>query len=369
MCARPRLDARAVGRLRELLAQRLEWEEIFRLADGYRTIPLLATNLQRHGAALLTPALRQSLQRLHQESTRHNLALSVQLLQLLERFSAAGIRVAAFKGPVAAIAIYNDLAMRACGDLDLLVARADHAAAERLLQSLGYVVQQRHPAALQSCLTHNRHATAIDLHWGMPPASLHLRTRRLWEGLCTVALLQRSVPTFCGYDCLLICAINAVKEYWKPSLHHLSDMASLTTDYNREAWRAAFTRARELGCQRILAVALLLTHRVLATPLPPGAPARLLRSRTIHRLVDEVQAHLLPAAGGHAPDEDLKPRYYRTKTAYYLALTDSPWRRCRGWLRWAFKPGKADRSLLALPKGLRFLYYLLRPLRLLLKRF
>lgn len=367
LCARPRLDAQAVSRLHDLLRRDLDWARILRLAEGYRAIPLLSVNLQQHGGVLLSPALGQELQRLHKAYTCHNLALATQLLELVRQFAAAGIRVAAFKGPVAAVLIHGDLALRACGDLDLLVSPDDHAAAERLLVNLGYRVQERHPAALQSCLAHSQHHTAIDLHWGMPPRNLPLRWERLWDAVCTVPLMGQPVPTFCGPDCLLICALNAVKEYWKPSLHYLSDMARLTGEYSAEDWRGAFLRARELGCRRALAVAAVLANRLLDVPLPQGAPARLVRRRSIRRLADEVHAHLFPA-DTDTLSEAMKPLYHRSQTAYYLALTDSPWYRLGGWLRWALTPGDADRSLVDLPRGLAFLYYLLRPLRLLLKR-
>jgi len=368
LCARPRLDDETVGRIRALLAPELDWPLIFGLAEHYRTIPLLALHLHDHAEDLLASDIRTRLQRHHLNSTRHNLVLAAEVLRLVDLVSAVGIDIVPFKGPVSAVLAYGDMAMRACGDIDLLVKPHHHGKTERLLENDGYQVQQRFQGAMQSSLWHEQRQVSVDLHWGIPPELLRLNTDRLWEDIGAVTLLGRPVPTFSIRDTLLVTAANAVKEYWKPSLHHLSDIAALTDSYTDADWLAAFDRARQIGCQRMLVTALLFAHRLLDMPLPTVGPVGLFRRRGIRKAVDELVGHLFPHPEAQTTEAPMKLKHHPALQAYYLTLTDSPWRRSRDWLNWVGAPNRTDEAFIRLPKRLRFLYFFIRPLRLLLKR-
>jgi hypothetical protein len=263
--------------------------------------------------------------------------------------------------------IYGDLAVRACGDIDLLVDPAVHGETERLLEAQGYVVKQRYPAAMQSSLWHEQRRVSIDLHWGVPPDTLQLRADRLRESLEPVTLLGRQLMTFSRCDTLLIAAINATKEYWKPSLHQLGDIAALTRDYSSADWDAALHRARSIGCRRMLLAAVELTYRLLADSLPAMSGGRSERTAAAG-VADEVQAHLFLSTAEDITDREMQLVCHAGPQSYYLALTDSLWRRGVAWLRWALTPNRADREYFDLPGRLRFLYYVLRPLRLVLSR-
>jgi hypothetical protein len=367
LCARPQVDNSTVSRILSLLQQELDWQLIFRLAEYYRTIPLLSLHLHHHATSLLASDIQAGLHEHHRNTTRHNLVLAMEVLRVIDLFLTEGVNVVPFKGPVSAMLAYGDMAMRACGDIDLLVKKNDHGKAERLLENEGYSVEIRYQDAMQSSLWHEQRRMSIDLHWGIPPEKLRLDSGRLWGDLKPITLLGRPVLTFSPCDTLLVTAINAVKEYWKPSLHHLSDIAALTRKYADEDWLAAFRRAREIGCQRMLIAAVLFTHRLLDLPLPSVGPVRLFNHQGINKVVDELQDHLFLQSGEQNLETTLKPIHHRAAQVYYLTLTDSPWRRSRDWLKWASTPNIEDQAFVKLPRTLSFLYFFLRPLRLLIK--
>ncbi|MCO6412451.1 MAG: nucleotidyltransferase family protein [Thiogranum sp.] len=368
LCARPRTDESVAHRIAELLQQKPDWESLFRLADYYRTIPKLAMHLHHQPADLLPGAIQSALQARHRDTTRHNLVLSLEILRLVDLLATEGIAVVPFKGPVSAMVVYGDMAMRACGDIDLLVKRDDHRRAERILETDGYAVEQRYEEAMQSTLWRESSGISIDLHWGIPPARLRLDAERFRDDLRPVNVLGRPVLTFSPRDTLLVTAVNAVKEFWKPSLHHLSDIASLTADYTDDDWAAAFDRAGETGCRRMLATAVLFAHRMLDITLPSAGPGRLFVNPGINRAVDELQAHLFPQEPDATDGSVMRTFHLRDAQRYYLILTDSWWRRTRDWLGWVVKPNAADQAFVALPGKLSFLYFFIRPIRLLIKR-
>jgi hypothetical protein len=366
-CARPQVDNSAISRILSLLQQELDWQSIFQLAEYYRTIPLLAFHLHHHATGLLASDIQAELHEYHRNSTRHNLVLAMEVLRVIDLFSTEGVKVIPFKGPVSAILAYGDMAMRACGDIDLLVKKNDHGKAERLLENEGYDVETRYQDAMQSSLWHEQRRMSIDLHWGIPPEQLRLDSGRLWGNLEPINLLGRPILTFSPRDTLLVTAINAVKAYWNPSLHHLSDIAVLTGNYADEDWLAAFRRAREIGCQRILIAAVLFAHRLLDIPLPSVGPARYFSHKGINKAVDELQDHLFLPLDEQNLETALKPIHHRAAQVYYLTLTDSPWRRSRDWLKWVSTPNIEDQAFVKLPRTLSFLYFFIRPLRLLIK--
>lgn len=368
LCARPQTDDDAVARIRTLLQQKLDWQLIFQLAEYHRTIPLLAFHLHNDAPDLLANDIQTELQTSRINSTQQNLVLGMEVLRLTDLLSAKGINAVPFKGPVSAMLAYGDMALRACGDIDLLVTQIDHGKAEKVLEHDGYTVETRYQDAMQSSLWHEQRQISVDLHWGIPPIRPRLNSDQLRRGLRPITLLTKPVLTFSPCDTLLVTARNAVKEYWKPSLHHVSDIAALTINYTNDDWRIAFTRAREIGCQRILIAAVLLAHRLLNLTLPAAAPGKLFSHQGINKVVDELQDHLFLNPGEQVTELLMKPHHHRQKQIYFLTLTDSLWNRSLYWLNWASTPNKADLDFVTLPKTLSFLYFFIRPLRLLVKR-
>ncbi len=367
LCARVELNDEHVRRLRALLETQLDWRAIFATATEHRITPLLAQHLRRTAEDKLDQGLQNELHTRHINATQNNMRFAVEILNQVELFDAHGIEVIPFKGPVLAAFAYGGLASRASGDIDLLVKPEAHARAETLLTSQGYVVKQRYNNALQSSLWHEERGIAIDLHWGVPPKALKLKTSLLWNRLEPVKILGRTVRTFSRYDTLLIMAINAVKEYWKPSLHHLSDIQVLTADYSLADWKRLLARSKQLGCQRMLFAAILMARQLSDIHVPPDV-SRLANQHTdLKHVVAELQDHLFQSFDTENDNAQWKISHFRHPRDYYTALTDSRLRRCRRRIAHALTPNDKDMATLRLPRTLSFLYYAIRPARLLMK--
>lgn len=128
-------------------------------------------------------------------------------------------------------------------------------------------------------------------------------------------------------------AANAVKEYWKPALQHLSHIAALTGSYTEADWLAAFDRARQIGCQRMLVTSRLFAHRLLDMPLATVGAVGLFPRRGIRKAVDELVGHLFLHPAAQTTEAPMKLKHHPALQAYFLTLTDSPWRRSRAWLK------------------------------------
>lgn len=347
----------------------VDWEAVAFLIDHHRASALCLQTLAKLDQETVPPAFLRSLQAECTESTRNALALMNALHKLVALLQEQDIEFACFKGVVAAQLIYGQLSMRNFSDIDLFVRPSDHARTEQLLIDNGFRITHRYDGAFQSGLRDDKRRVNIDLHWGIPPQELGLDSHLLWDELSTLEIGNKAVPTFSFNDTLLLTAVNATKEYWESRLYRFCDLAELIQHRPQIDWNGIFRRANQLGCQRALFTALIVAHRLLAAPLPRDIAQTLGSHQALTPLVEELiaqiqQSHLVP----EEEDNYRQTLYVKSDKHYFLMLQDNLSGRLRYWLHWALIPSAADREFVKLPKSLSGLYYLIRPVRLLLKR-
>jgi hypothetical protein len=120
----------------------LDWDVVLQLADRHAVAGFLRN-------ACDPPALADG----GFERARSSLELSAELVKLVDLFKEDGIDVIPLKGPVLGTALYQDRALKASTDLDLLVRRSDALRAKRLLESVPYcLLTVPHWPAEKACL-------------------------------------------------------------------------------------------------------------------------------------------------------------------------------------------------------------------------
>ena len=151
--------------------------ELLRSAQPQRMIDLLR---RLHltvlvGQRLLTagfdldPALRQEIESSTALGRQRGGAHELATLAILDSLEAAGIRALGLKGSVLARALYDDVAWRSAGDIDILVAAGDLAGAIEVVEAMGWSWQRsadrpgRLPI-LHEILTHST-MPRVELHW------------------------------------------------------------------------------------------------------------------------------------------------------------------------------------------------------------
>ena len=290
---------------------------------------------------------------------QRNLLLATELIRVIERFNSARLEVKAFKGVVAAIQFHGDLATRASGDLDLLVRTREYHRAAELLLSAGYQLSVDHPDSLQGAFWNPTNQITIDLHWGMPPKGSGFSHRELWRYRSTVDLLGKPVPTFDAAAAIAVTAINAVKGYWDVSLRHLVDVFLSVKGLSENEAEQVLRRCHRIGCTNFLLAAVHICDQLFGTVPQPFAQAvgRTDRARAIS---DEILQHLFE----HSPGAT-QTRVFASRQEYENALDERKFGKLRDRVRSALTPNAVDKSWLALPDHLHFLYYVVRPFRLL----
>ncbi len=363
-CALHRGAQSMQANIQTLLSGAIDWERLLHLAEEHRVTPLLWWNLQRLDPTLVPEAHRTSLETCFKRNCLRNLRLTQELVQLVQHFETNGIRVIPFKGPLLAFCIYDDLALRYMGDLDLLVRPEDAERAEKLLKAQGFYQWRNVP--WESHFAHRERQLDIDLHVSLIPQHLAsgLDEDFFWQGLATVSLAGKTISAPSPEQWLMILCLNGTKDSW-PTLNRICDLTEFIAAHPTLDWPHVLNTFEGFGLRRVLGISLWLAHSLLNAPLPKTVLMPLMADKAVQTLVAEKIDYLFQA---EKPDEisevsrsvfNIRSRErVRDKLACFLGLVSHS-----GW----FKLTENDTSVIRLPKSLHWLYYLLRPLRILSK--
>jgi hypothetical protein len=306
-------------------------------------------------------------------TARTNLLLTQELLALLTLFEAHCIPAMPLKGPVLAVLVYGNTALRQFGDLDIFVPadRAEHA--KDLMTARGY----RFGASRETDVAAEREShgcrVPIDLQWGLAPKRFRfpLDLDELWNRREPVRLGGVTVWQPAPADYALILSAHAAKHCWS-RLGLISDMAAfIETHRTRLDWREAVDCARERGGERCLLLGLRLAHDVLGVEVPSDLAARVQADTRVASLASELRERLfVPRYMGKGFQGSYSPltggllfmrtrERLRDRVPYASYLLGRPLRPVTR----VIMPSDRDRAVVALPRYAAFLYYLIRPIR------
>jgi hypothetical protein len=383
-CARTRVDHVARSRLEALLRNPIRWTALLDAAGSHGVLPLLHASLSTVDPALVPAPVLERIRVEARANVHHALFLTAELLKLLAVFDAAGVTAIPFKGPVLAAMAYGDLTLRQFNDLDIFVRKSELAIIARSMLATGYLsdthdgdtatersiaadgdVGYRRPSYYTFYRADGR--CRVDLQWRMADRffafSLEGDTAS-WD-FATVPIAGRSVRTFAATDALLILCVHGSKHHWE-ELKWICDVAEcIRAQRDAIDWRALHQKASRFRAERMLGLGLRLAEDVLGATLPAEVSGRLKSDRTLASLVEERRAALFGLAAP-APRPRTGLRFYlQTKDGWQDRLTF-----CALYVRQfaavLVKPTARDTSWVALPPPLEPLYYVLRPIRLLM---
>ena len=366
-CARSSIDSERSDRIRSLLRDGIDWTHLLRQAKEHGVMPLLCWHLTNHCLDGIPQPLVDRLRDHFHSNARSNLLLTEELLSLLDLLEARGIRAIPFKGPALAASVYGNIALRQFCDLDLFVHASEVSKTRDLLISAGYqpelnLTREREAAFLryQCELLFRRDRVVVEIQWRIAPRyfSFPLDYGRLWERVQPIALGEREVLTLSPEDSLLILCVHGAKHVWE-RLGWICDVAELVRVYNQMDWRRVIDQARELGSERMLFLGLFLASDLLGAALPVEVSQRVLANAPVKTLGARVRERLFAETDG--------VRGFIQSSLFQLRARERLRDKLHYCLRLATTTTIEDWEFLPLPSSLAFLYYPLRPLRLVRK--
>ena len=323
-------------------------------ADDHRLTPQLHSIFSQ---LELSPDIATHFHEAALESLPMNMALKGASRDIGARLMKQGIDSLPFKGPELAELLYGGLSYRWCYDLDLFVKATDVVAARDILLAMGY--EPEGPDAPLDLLLSYRHELGfvhpdtqcrIELHWRIVPSFLPCKL--------TVDMLfdkadKEKHPAGLSHlspeESFILLAVHGNRHGWS-HLCWLLDLVTMVND-NRINPDLLFDRAKALNLSKALEMVWALMSEV------PGVNVAPRPSPKHSEWVSTIAGGWMKATLGTNPSYS------------YLAATLDTWsQELSFWSRLIFQPTVADFRMLPLPRGLRWLNALLRPLRLLIER-
>ena len=364
-CARARLTKVHEKQIQDLVAGNCDWNYLLQIADRHGMQPLLHWHLNAVCPDAIPDEARQHLRVAFQRVSALNILLTHELQELLEMFSANEVRAVPYKGPALALQLYGNIALRQFRDLDILVHPHDVLRARDLLLAQDYAQLPPLTEGQQAVLlrtqcnlpfTKERNRMIVELHWTVsaPSFARPFEGDDFWSRLVDGNLEGKKVKLLCHEDLLLALCIHGSKHLWE-RLAWICDIAGLVTSQPDLNWAELIQRARATGSERMLFLGLRLATDLLQARLPSEIENALNHDAAIGALAENVVRDLFT------------PSRRPSGIAGYFLFQMKARRRIRDkikYLRFTFTPNEEDLVRLKLPASLNFIYYLVRPVRL-----
>ncbi|MBC8446879.1 MAG: nucleotidyltransferase family protein [Chloroflexi bacterium] len=271
-----RVDASKLERL-----SAADGEALLDLAAKQRVSPLLYHRLVARGLETRVPAeIMQGLRRAYLVNAARNMRLHHELGEIVSGLRRGGIAVIVLKGAFLADAVYDNVALRGIGDIDLLVPQEDVTKSREVLTALGY-----HSLRSFSVDIHVDFATAkhlspfvkpnmpwVEIHWNITsPGRQHsIDVAELWERAVPATVAGVEVLALCAEDLLLYLCLHASYQHcFQLGLSALCDIAATIRHYGDDMdWAQVRQRAEQWRWRRGVHLALYLARELVGAAVP-----------------------------------------------------------------------------------------------------
>jgi hypothetical protein len=302
-------------------------------------------------------AARHELSHFYSANSAKNRFLAGELLHILQLFEAEHIPAVPFKGPVLAAILYDNLALREFGDLDILVQERDISKARQILSNQGYRSNLASAAVIPDANNDELYSAStgmmVELHWQFSPRRFvsSLAAEDVWKGIEPVVLWGRHVWSFSSQDMFLFLAVHGGKHSWS-TLKWICDLAEFIRSNPELDWPRLLNRAEALGVVRTCRLGIYLAADLLQAEVPSSVVRAVREDAQVRRLAQDVRLRI------EAP-RDVDPIEGQI---FNLKLKE----RLRDKVRYVFlqctQYSGAEEHFLSLPSTLSFMYILVRPI-------
>jgi len=225
-CSQTEISETTRSRIKTLLSSPLNWDNLLESANWHGVTPLLYHSLKQMGEGnYIPPDLLNKLKNTYYENLAKNMYLYSQLEKILEAFNQHGIKVIVLKGAALAEAVYGDIALRPMNDIDLMVKKEDLPTAEKIISDLGYTFDGKEPPEWYrenhfhvGYLSPDK-SILVELHWHIARKSHPSRIaiidsafiQGFWERAETLEIAGNKALVLCPEDLLLHLSLHFLK--------------------------------------------------------------------------------------------------------------------------------------------------------------
>ena len=260
-----------------------DWEPVFEAARRQGLSAPLYHRLKETGGLEKMPAdLRKKAHSDYLRNAARNMRVYHELGKILRRCDEAGLPVIVLKGAHLAQTVYENIALRTFGDLDLLVRETDLGKIDGLLSRERYVRTEASleatPAAHHFLYRHKTVGLTIELHWRLFDSQFpaNIGTEELFSRADEVVIAGQPAYVMESIDEVLYLCVHAAKHTFDNRLRGLYDIDRvIATRREFIDWPGLAERARAWRAIRSVFLTLRLCRAFFETEIPDETMVRL----------------------------------------------------------------------------------------------
>jgi len=291
------------ARLRELLAEKIDWALLLALADRHGLVSLLFHHVRQDATDLVPAESMDDLRGRSKDIAQRTLILASHLQRIAKHFFARQIEHIWYKGPLLAEMYYGNCALRESRDLDIIVPRSKLADARDALVELGFsdkygLRNGQQAVSFRVGFEHPFTAPGgidVDLHCRVVQRfkARSLDMDGIWRRVTKVNFFSREATTFCPEDLLVALCLHAGHHGWM-QLSHLCDLAQLLNVHSELDWEIVRSHLGDSNTRRIVDLSLYLLHRHWPVQIPGDILEKVVADPNVIRLAVRIEAEIWP---------------------------------------------------------------------------
>ncbi len=273
--------------IEKLSAPGFKWEYFLQRAIEEKVAPLIYKSLEAWGTARLNiPAVvLERFRSSYYQTLTNNVLIFKKTGEILAAFRRQGIKILVFKGPVLAELLYPDIGLRPITDVDILVAREDLPAADRILQELNYTA----PFAIKDFSSLQANPYRNSLMYTDPqgtPRFVHLywhllnlfpfeqevlgkfTMKNIWQSATTVYVDEVPALTLADTHQVIYLCLHAFQHAYTPGMLLYDLFKFLQLKGSSLDWDFLARESFSLGLDRYVYFGLELVYEVFGVPVP-----------------------------------------------------------------------------------------------------
>jgi len=369
-CARTRLDAEAVTKIKSFTKTNLDWGYIVSMATRHKLKPLLYIQLYNICAKHVPKEIMDDLRCYYYSNARKNLSMYVELLKVLKFLESHGISAIPFKGPILAILVYGDLSKRDFDDLDIYVDQKNAFKTKNMLNTYGYkpifyISPKKENKFIKTqyhyIFANDEHKIILELHWNFLSTLFSFNTNvpsMFVSGCHQLKLGNHEIIQLSHEDLFLLLCIHNAGHRWK-RLQWLSDLNELLDSYYIN-WEMILKKSNQLGVMRILGINLSLMADLFDSKIPVEVLKQFDKDKKIKKISNEIKSELF--------SKNPNPVKLFDEVFLTINVRDKIILGIRDLIKSSVNPTLYEWINISIPSRFIFLYSFIRPF-LLLKRY
>lgn len=348
--------------IRSAAAGVVDWSRFEQIVARHRVTSLVRHSLQSAGihATLL---VQERLAARSRAASLKSLAMTAETVRLQKAFDEAGLKVLVLKGATLGVIAYNAPGIKESWDIDLLVSPSETLAGRGLLEQLGYQMEPhlsekdflRHVEhCKEAVMMHPGLQIAVELHWRLVDNGCILKPLDL-NAVQTVQIGGVAVRTLADRELYAYLCVHGCNHSWS-RLKWLADVGAVLARQSPDRLAELHQAAVALGAGRASATAILLCHELLDLEVKPDVLGRLRSDRVTSLLLASARASIRYGGGAREITPYSQP-WALNWVARFVVGDNLQYTLNQARLNWV---SEHDRVRMPLPRGLGFVYHLLR---------